>query len=381
MKRLVNVFLRGAADGLNILAPVGDPAYHANRPTLALPEGAALDVGIDGFGLHPRAPRLAELVRGRAAALVPAAGYHGQTRSHFQSQAILENAVESDGSPSKGGSVGWLGAQLAKGAAEVVRPFRGVAVGSTTVPPSLWGTGDALGAPQLSALRLGALAPRRGRDGYEVHDSPSAPDGPALSSQWAERDAAPEVSRIGAGAAVEVLGRLAGSPLDPGDTSAFGQGEAAEVFAAASALLDSDLGTEVVQIDLGGWDTHQAQGSVDGTLAELLAGLDAGLGALVERHVGRGDGLVVTVMTEFGRRVRENASGGTDHGTGGLAIVVGDGVAGGLRGRWPGLEELADGDVVAANDLRVLQAEVAAAVFGTGADLPAAVQPLDLFAR
>lgn len=339
-----------------------------------------LDVGIDGFGLQPRAPRLAELVKGGVAALVPAAGYHGQTRSHFQSQAILEKAVDADGTSSKGGSAGWLGAHLATSATEVVRPFRGVAVGSLSVPPSLWGTGDALGAPQLDALALGSLARRgRGRGGYQVHDSRSTPEGAALRASWADGSHGPKVASAGVRAAVEVLERFAAAPIDPGDTSAFGTGEAAEAFAAASALLDADLGTEVVQIDLGGWDTHDEQGSTEGTLAGLIEGLDVGLGALVERHTGKGGGLVVVVMTEFGRRVRENASAGTDHGTGGLAMVVGDGVAGGLRGTWPGLGELVEGDVIAANDLRVLQAEVAAEVFGSDAVLPDGAEPLGLF--
>lgn len=379
MKRLINVFLRGAADGLNLLAPVGDPAYRTARPTLALAESSVLDVGIDGFGLHPGMPRLAELVRGRVGALVPAAGYGGQSRSHFQSQAVLESAVRSDGSTPDGDS-GWLGSILAAGATDSVRPFRGVAVGTVSVPPSLRGTADALGAPDLGALALGVLAPQRGRrGGYEVRGAVSSPSATALHAAWAREGVAPRSASAGAAAAAEVLDRLGASSIDPGDPSAFGDGEVAAVFAAASAVLDADLGTELVQIDLGGWDTHQAQGSTDGVFAGLVAGLDAGLGALVERHAGRGDGIVVTVMTEFGRRVQENASGGTDHGHGGLAIVIGDGVVGGLCGSWPGLGELDDGDVAAVNDLRVLQAEVAAEVFDARVPLADDARPLGLF--
>ena len=93
MTQLVNVFLRGGADGLSIFAPVSDPAYLSARPTLAVRSEDSIDVGIGGFAVHPAAPRIAELIRSRTAAAVPAAGFDGQTRSHFESQANLESAV------------------------------------------------------------------------------------------------------------------------------------------------------------------------------------------------------------------------------------------------------------------------------------------------
>jgi uncharacterized protein (DUF1501 family) len=379
MPRLVNVFLRGGADGLSLLAPVGDPAYHAARPTQALGDTVVLDVGIDGFGLHPAAPRLAEMVRAGSAALVPAAGYGGQTRSHFESQAILETAVGDDGMVVAGAGVGWLGRLVDAGASKSPAPFRAVAVGSVSVPPSLWGTGDSLGVPDPAALRLGALRPaRRRRGSYEVLDSPLAPDPSATLTAWGGTGVPPVAAR-GAATAVDVLDRLRHEPIEPGDPAAFGDSPASATFAAASALLDAGLGTEVVQVDLGGWDTHNAQGTSDGTFAELVAGLDAGLATLVQRHAGRDGGLVIAVTTEFGRRVQENASGGTDHGRGGLAIVLGDGVLGGLRGSWPGLADLDNGDVRAVNDLRVVQSEIADHIFGTATPTAKGASPLGLF--
>lgn len=388
MPLLVNVFLRGAADGLSLLAPVGDPAYYAARPTQALAVPAVIDVGIDGFGLHPAMPQLAELTRSGRVALVPAAGYGGQTRSHFQSQAILETAVGDDGAGTSGAGLGWLASLLAAGGSRSASPFRGVAVGSVSVPPSMWGSDDTLGVPDPTTLRLGALRPaRRKRGSYRVLDSQLAPDPSALQQAWLDDQTMPPITTRGVSAAVGVLDRAGADPIAITETGAFGDGPTAATFAAASAIIDAGLDTEVVQIDLGGWDTHKSQGTVDGTFADLAAGLDAGLGGLFARHGGSvsgkegglDGGLVVTVMSEFGRRLQENASGGTDHGRGGLALVIGDDVAGGLHGTWPGLAELADGDVQAVNDLRVLQSEVAMHVFGAKVPVPADAAPLNLF--
>lgn len=380
MTRLVNVFLRGAADGLSLLSPVGDPAYRRARPTLALDDETTTDIGIDGFRLHRSAVRLAEFAKAGNVAFVPAAGFPGQSRSHFEAQALLESATGPDGSRVADGA-GWLGRLLAERAGSTVQCFRGVAVGSVSLPPSMRGSADALSAPALAALRLGAIRPAKNLRGtYKVVDSPLSPDIGSLTAAWSVSAGSPAASVAGTAAAQAVLDRLDGAPIELGDTAAFGEGEEASLFASASALLDADLGTEVVQVDLGGWDTHNEQGVTDGKFAELVGALDTGLGALLDRHSGRDGGLVVTVMTEFGRRVQENASGGTDHGRGGLALVLGDGVAGGLRGTWPGLDDLDDGDVRAVNDLRVLQAEVAAEVFGITTPTPDGTAPLGLFA-
>lgn len=380
MPLLVNVFLRGAADGLSLLVPVSEQAYYAARPTQAVASSDAIDVGLDGFGLHPAALRIAELTRAGRVAVVPAAGYVGQTRSHFQSQAILETAVDDDGAPDAGAGLGWLARLLDAGSSDDAAPFRGVAVGSVSVPPSMWGSNDTLGVPAPAALRLGTLRPaRRRRSSYQVLDSSLTPDPSALRTAWDGAQGVPVVTSNGVSASFDVLDRLADEPIPDRGSDSYGDGPTAATFAAASAVIDAGLGTEVVQIDLGGWDTHRAQGSTDGTFAALVSELDVGLGELVARHGGHGAGLVISVMTEFGRRVQENASGGTDHGCGGLALVIGDGVAGGLHGTWPGLTDLDDGDVRAVNDLRVVQSEVASHVFGATVPMPSGASPLGIF--
>ncbi|MCB0977712.1 MAG: DUF1501 domain-containing protein [Acidimicrobiales bacterium] len=355
MTRLAIVFLRGGADGLSLVAPVNDADYRRLRPTQALAASAVHD--LDGtLGLHPSFERLAGFAADGTLAVVPAAGYAGQTRSHFQAQAALEA-----GGTSTGGT-GWIGRHLAATAGSKSSPFRAVAVGTVSIPPTLRGTNDALGVPDLSSIGLGTLRTGRGRKSRVRIDRSGAEgfDTATVLKAWSGAPLEPAVA--GVTAATAVLDRSeTGFAESSGDDSDFGTGEAAEVFAAGSQVLDADLDTEVLMINLGGWDTHDAQGTTDGALAELIAGLDRGVGALLDRH----DDLCVVIMSEFGRRVAENASGGFDHGTGGVAMVLGAGVRGGVHGEWPGLATLDQGDVPATNDLRALQAEIAEKVLHT----------------
>ncbi|MEZ5320727.1 MAG: DUF1501 domain-containing protein [Microthrixaceae bacterium] len=366
MTRLAIVFLRGGADGLSLLSPADDADYRRLRPTQALDPAAVHRVD-DTFGLHPAARRLAGFAHAGRLAMIPACGFAGQTRSHFQAQATLEAGSEANT------ITGWVGRHLAATAGRTASPFRGVAVGTVSLPATFRGTSDALGTPDLSSLRLGVLRPARARQkARRVTITPAGPglDTAAVLADWSSSPS--KVAVAGANAAVAVLDRIRSSgsehPEPEGSSGVvaagedeFGPGEAGSVFAAGSQVLDADLGTEVLMIDLGGWDTHNAQGTTDGRFAELVGSLDKGLGALLDRH----DDLCIVVMTEFGRRVAENASGGFDHGRGSVALVLGNRVNGGVRGSWPGLAALDDGDVPAANDLRVVQAEIAETVLRT----------------
>ncbi|MEQ8718918.1 MAG: DUF1501 domain-containing protein [Acidimicrobiales bacterium] len=352
MNKLLMVFLRGGADGLSLLIPTTDPAYNSLRPTLRIDgsEAPALD---DTFALHPSAPRLHELYAAGSLAAVPAVGFTDQTRSHFTSQAALERSGGAAGT-------GWLGRHLATTATDGASPFRGIAVASVGVPPSLWGTGDALATPEPTAIELGVY--RRGRARGTVTVSPSrlSPDPATLATVWGDTAG---ITAEGALAALDVLETVAADPIDAvADPAAFGTGATATAFAGASAVLAAGLGTEIVMVNVGGWDTHNAQGvGATGAFAGLVAGLDAALGEILGRH----DDLTALVVTEFGRRVAENGSGGTDHGTGSVVLVAGNAVNGGVRGDWPGLDDLADGDVAPVNDLRAIQAEIAADLLGT----------------
>jgi uncharacterized protein (DUF1501 family) len=309
---------------------------------LALSADSVLGVA-DGFGLHPRLAALHRRMGGGTVALVPAVGIPGLSRSHFDAQFRVESAA---GPESAGTTTGWLGRHLAAGETDTANPWRGVSFGQAGRPQLLAGSRDTLAGTSLSALTPSGR--RRddpeGRRMAEVYEQ-------LLEQMW---EAAPEGDlRTAARSGLAAAG--AATDLEPAAPAG-----AAEVAGLADTLtvLGGGLGTEVAVLDLGGWDTHTAQGVPDGAFARLAGSLDAA----IDTALGAIPELTVVVLSEFGRRVAPNSSGGCDHGRGGVAIVAGAAVAGGIKGDWPGLGALEDGDVPVVNDLRVLMAEVTSQV-------------------
>ena len=347
---LVAVFLRGGMDGLSLLPPLGEARYADLRPTLRVPEVQVLPVD-DRFGLHPALPRLAEHAADGRVAFVPAAALVGQSRSHFEAQFRAERAQPPSGETPAGG---WLGRALAATGDGAANPFRGVSFGQPLTPMLLAGSADVIAGASLDAVRLG------GRRGARTADAE------VLRRLWVEGASGPlREASVAAFTALDRAAALArgstdGSGADPAEDPA-----AAEPGAVADTVrvLRSDLGTEVAVLNLGGWDHHRDEGVLDGQFAALAGGLDRTLDTLLRQAPAA----TILVLSEFGRRVAENASAGTDHGRGGVVIVAGAGVRGGVHGAWPGLDDLDDGDVPAANDVRAVQAEVARAVLGAEA--------------
>jgi uncharacterized protein (DUF1501 family) len=328
-KTLVTIFLRGGADGLNMVVPYGDPDYLRLRPTLGLAspaDGGCLDV--DGFfGLHPAfAPLDAERAAGRLA-LVHAVGSDDETRSHFEAQDQMEHGC------SFGESVGggWVGRYLRAGG--MGGSLAAVAVG-THVPEALRGAPTAATMTRLEDLEI------RGVDGVrdEVVGALGALYGGASMLDLAGRDTLTLMRKAG---------ELAQQPVRAGveyPTGSFGEG-----LRDVARLVKADVGLRVACLDLGAWDTHYVQAlALEGRIGELAGGLAAFQQDLGEKK----HEVVVVVMTEFGRRAYENASFGTDHGRGGALLVLGDGlVTDHVLGRWPGL---ADGKLEGPGDLAVI---------------------------
>ncbi len=314
---LITVFLRGGLDGLSLLRPPGDELDRA-RGGDALPAAGALPA-VAGWTLHPSATALSARAGTGKVAFLPASGVPGVSRSHFDAQAAVERCAPTTE------STGFLGRALSAGPVGS-SPFRGVAVGQPQTPALLRGSTDVVAASSLSRIQL--------RPGGGVTST-------SMAALW-RNDRGPLASS--ATGALTALARSGGIQVPPGAD------EAGQLV----ALFGAGVGAEVGVVNIGGWDHHNQIGLVDGSFDRLVTQLDG----LVETLLAGIPGVTVLVLSEFGRRVAGNDSGGFDHGRGGLAIVAGDRVRGGVAGDWPGLVDLDEGDVRTANDLRCLVAEV-----------------------
>ena len=354
MNRLVIVFLRGAADGLTILTPP-DPQYRQFRPDLATPEAQLLPLD-EGWGMHPNLAALHRRVLGNSATIVPAVGLGDGNRSHFSAQHNVEVGASTSGT-------GWVGRHLALSNKGEPNPFRGVSLGAASLPAMLRGTRDALTATSLASLRLGAPIRKSGRPRRQR----ATLDASWFSTPWAGfADNGPAADVTMVSTIQSQLAALASTEPASAPAEDEESGAATSGFAAASQVLSAGLGTEVVVLNLGGWDTHNEQGvGTDGLLPRLLADLDRGVDNLLTTHEKDIDPVNVLIISEFGRRVAQNSSLGTDHGSGGVAILAGPAAAGGRRGEWPGLADLVDGDVRAANPTGAILAEVATKILKT----------------
>ena len=312
---LVTVFLRGGADGLALVPPVHDDAYHRARPRLGVPAPGALPLS-SLFGL---APELAELhpwfLEGRLG-VVHAVGSEDDSRSHFVAQEVMERG----GAGAAGGWIGrWLRARGAAGA------LTAVATGPE-VPDSL------RGAPSATALAgLMDLSPAPGWSGLCA----------SLAGLY-RRDSQLAVPAGDAVAAAERVARLQADGLRPEHGARYptaSDGEVAVAFgrqlAQVAALIRARVGLTAACVDLSGWDSHFAQQTI---VAPRMRALALGLSAFATDLGPALSRTSVVVMSEFGRRVAENASLGTDHGRGGVMFVLGGGTPGGMHCRWPGLE-------------------------------------------
>ena len=305
-RRLVVILLRGALDGLHAVPPYGDAGLAALRPNLVLPEpgqeGGLLDLG-GTFGLHPALEAVHGLYRASQALILHAVAGPYRSRSHFEAQDLLEAGAE------QRLNSGWLNRALrAMPQAEGARA--GLAVG-TGVPLLLRGP-----------TPVGAYAPpglERPSDDL-IHRLATLQDADEMLGP---------VFREGMRARGFAEHALAGSGAEP-DSAGFPR-----LAAAAGRLLAERDGPRVAALEIGGWDTHAAQ--TNRILGPLRA-LDAGIGRLQEALGQSWAQTAVLVVTEFGRAARANGNNGTDHGTGGVAFLLGGAVAGGrVVADWPGL--------------------------------------------
>ena len=337
---LVCLFLRGGADGLNMVVPYAEDRYYSTRPTLAIPPPGEPDgvLDLDGFfGLHPGLGALQPLYGAGALAVVHAAGSPDESRSHFDAQDFMET-----GYPGKGLVFdGWLNRHL-QGLPEISEEgvFGAVGLGST-VPLSLRGEVPAMGLNSVEDFDLAVPVARKQALRQALTRFHAGTDPVAVQGRQVF-EAIDTLAEVSAGAPSEV-------DYPPGQ---FGQ-----QLAGLAALLKADIGVEVACVDLGGWDHHDRETA---QLSPLLTQLGEGLAAFYADLGEKTQSVTVVAMTEFGRRVEENASAGTDHGHASLMLALGAGVNGGrVFGSWPGLgvADLNRGDLEVTTDFRSVLGE------------------------
>lgn len=345
---LVVLSLRGAADGLSLVVPHGDPVYYDARPRIAVP--AASLVAKDGFfGLHPDLSPLLPMWQSGRFAAVHATGLPAPNRSHF---AAMEEVEDAD--PGSAARVGWLNRLLGQVPGD--SPLQGFGVGGGAIPTALYGP-----EPILSAGSVGDLA-IAGDDEWDPEDRRLR----SLHTLW---DGSPSVLAPAMGATFRATGDFAAvqaTPEQPAQGADYGGSDLGEALRTAARVIKGDVGTQVITVDHGDWDMHTDLGTLEwGRMRRLTRELGTALAAFFTDLGARGDRVTVVVLSEFGRRVQENANEGLDHGYGNVMLLLGAGVVGGrYHGRWPGLTNDLDSDLLVTTDYRSVLAEVVSARFG-----------------
>lgn len=358
-KRFVVIFQRGAADGLNLVVPHAEPSYYAMRPTIAIPRQQVID--LDGFfGLHPSMASFKPLWDQGHLAIVHAAGSPDSTRSHFDAQDYMES-----GTPGlKATEDGWLNRALAPevwhGSSTGVpgpqprtaqgSPFRAIALGSA-LPRMLAGRQPAVAISNVNEFGVG------GRN---------AQSQPLSNTFEAMYDHSVDAVLHGTGHdtfdAVKMLKAADPQKYTPAPGANYPRGALGNALKQVAQLMKADLGVEVAFSDIGGWDHHVNEGSVQGQIAQRVGELSQAMAAFWIDMGDLAEDTVVVTMSEFGRTARENGNRGTDHGHANVMFIMGGRVKGRrVYGRWPGLapEHLYEGrDLALTTDFRTVLSEV-----------------------
>jgi uncharacterized protein (DUF1501 family) len=354
---LVVVQLGGGNDGLNTVVPFADPAYAKARPSIAIPQRSVLKLsGHDGVGLHPQLTGLRDLYDQGLVSIYQGVGYPNPNRSHFKSMDIWQTADVS------GTGTGWLGRffdneccgkPTETGSRPTPDPMAGVAIGREA-PLAMQGTfSKPIGFENPELFRwLGSGVDASLTTPYQDLVKPEHTDGAHPESQAAFLTRTALDAQLSSEQIRKAVARRPETPY-PGN-------ELARQLAMVSSMIRAGLKTRVYYVTLGGFDTHAGQGGENGRHAQLMNQLGSSLLAFYSDLKSQGnDGRVMTLtFSEFGRRVAQNASGGTDHGTAAPMFLAGPMVRPGLFGDQPSLTDLDQGDLKHTLDFRSVYAGV-----------------------
>ncbi len=335
---LLVLSLRGGMDGLSLVPPLGDPDYARRRPNIAVPATTAIPTGNPMFAMHPALAPLKPLWSDGRLAFVHAVGSPDTTRSHFSATDELERAA-----PGTSIRTGWLDRVL--GVAGTGTTFEAVALGTGGVPRLMSGPSEALGLQSLESFKLQSLdwvGPRLTTVLRSLHDNANLPHAAAAT---ATLDAL--------GTAASIVTNHAG----PRNGAIYPQNsQLGSALADAAALIRADVGLQALAVDVGDWDMHSGLGNRgEGAFAVKAGEVAASIAAFATDLGAAFDRVTVVTLSEFGRRVTENGSGGVDHGYGNAVLLAGGGLVGSqVHGTWPTLAdtELEHGDLAGTTDYR-----------------------------
>jgi uncharacterized protein (DUF1501 family) len=357
-KTLIVLFQRGAADALNVVVPFGDRGYYAARPQLAIASPARASgvtgaIDLDGFfGLHPALASFKPLWDRGLLVPIHAVGSPSATRSHFDAQDYMET-----GTPDrKGTSDGWLNRYLAvQGTCEAcgpagskAPPFRAVAMSAQT-PRILGGNAPVVAMNSIDEFSIRSAGSDAERRLEALYRTGNADLVHGSGSEMFE--------------ALKVLKSANPQQYTPQNGAVYPKSEFGNRLLQIAQLIKAGVGLEVAFADIGGWDTHVNQGAAQGQLAGRLTDFSSSIAALVTDLGDRMEDVVILTCSEFGRTVRQNGTGGTDHGHAGAMFVIGGalGAPKKVLGKWPGLapEQLYEGrDLALTTDFRAVFSEV-----------------------
>ena len=352
-KVLVTIFQRGAMDGLMAVTPFNDPMLPKLRPRLAMTAarsaGESALIDLDGtFGFHPAFASMLPLFQEKRLAIVHGVGSPNPTRSHFDAQDYMET-----GTPGrKGTRSGWLNRAVGLLGHEAT-PFRAVSM-TKALPRSLYGDRPALAIANLADFGLKAARNKGAAENTEQIFKSLYEE----TSQELFRRAGQESFE-----AIKMLSTVEVSNYQPANDAEYPRSPLGNSLRQIAQLIKAGVGLEVAFAETGGWDTHVQQGTINGSFARRATDLAQAIVAFWRDVESYHDEVVLMTMTEFGRTVHENGSGGTDHGRGSCLFVLGNRVDGGkVHGAVPSLvqESLENRrDLPVTTDFRAVFAEVA----------------------
>lgn len=342
-RALVVIQLSGGNDGLNTIIPIADDLYRASRPSLAIDRNAALKIDAQ-TGFHPSLKGLAKLLEDRKLAILQGVGYPNPNRSHFESMDIWHTARLDLGKR----EAGWLGRAMDARHADLARAADPPALhlGEEVQPLALAARETA--TPSIRSFdkfRLETGGDSQRRSAIQAASSvPRTTENNLLKFVQTRATSAWEVSRR-----IEQAAQEYKTPVKYPPTPL------AEKLRHIAQLLDAGLATRIYYVTLDGFDTHSDQAAAHAGLLDQLSGALAAFTEDLHAH-GQQDRVLTLVFSEFGRRVRENASRGTDHGAAAPVFLVGSRLKPGLIGRQPSLTDLDDGDLKFHTDFRQVYA-------------------------